>query len=214
MGGEGGVGSEAGAGGEAGVGEAGDRGEAGAGGEAGVGSEVGEAGAGGETGIPGPRPGSDFVECYTTHYRRLVRALELAGAERGTAEELAQEAFARAFSRWRRVSRGSNPAGYMYTTGFRLLQRSQRRSARTSLGTAFEPPAVAPDDDTTSVLAVEQLLTRMPPKRRTCAVLCFVVGISVRDAGKALGIADGTVRKHLEEARRDLRAIWEPDPEC
>jgi DNA-directed RNA polymerase specialized sigma24 family protein len=31
-----------------------------------------------------------------------------------------------------------------------------------------------------------------------------MVGLSVHEAGEALGIADGTVRKHLEEARQDL----------
>jgi DNA-directed RNA polymerase specialized sigma24 family protein len=53
----------------------------------------------------------------------------------------------------------------------------------------------------------------MPPKRRACAVLCFVVGVSVHEAGEALGIADGTVRKHLEAARQDLLVVWAPDPE-
>ena len=38
--------------------------------------------------------------------------------------------------------------------------------------------------------------------------MCMVIGMSVHEAGEALGIADGTVRKHLEEARRDLRGSW------
>ena len=58
---------------------------------------------------------TDFVECYRTHYPRLVRALRLSGADGPTAEDLAQEAFGRALARWRRVSRGPNPPGYVYT---------------------------------------------------------------------------------------------------
>ena len=73
---------------------------------------------------------SDFVECYLMHYRRLVRALRLGGADPATAEDLAQEAFARALARWRRVRKGANPPGYVYRTGFRLLQRALRRSGR------------------------------------------------------------------------------------
>ena len=46
----------------------------------------------------------------------------------------------------------------------------------------------------------------MPPRRRACAVMCFVVGLSVQEAAEALEIAEGTVRKHLDEARRDLAA--------
>jgi DNA-directed RNA polymerase specialized sigma24 family protein len=40
--------------------------------------------------------------------------------------------------------------------------------------------------------------------------MCLIVGLSVQEAAGALGIADGTVRKHLEEARRDLRVAVEP----
>jgi DNA-directed RNA polymerase specialized sigma24 family protein len=36
--------------------------------------------------------------------------------------------------------------------------------------------------------------------------MCLVVGLPVAEAADALGIADGTVRKHLEEARKDLAA--------
>lgn len=152
---------------------------------------------------------TDFVECYLAHYRRLVRALRLGGADPGTAEDLAQEAFARALARWRRVSKGVNPPGYVYTTGFRLLKRSLGRSSRWDLG---DLPEVIGDPDppgrtATTAVAVEAALATMPPRRRVCAVMCLIVGLSVHEAGEALGIADGTVRKHLEEARRELRTV-------
>jgi RNA polymerase sigma-70 factor (ECF subfamily) len=149
---------------------------------------------------------TDFVECYRTHYPRLLRALQLSGADRTTAEDLAQEAFGRAFARWRRVCRGPNPPGYVYTTAFRLWQRRQRRKAP-ALGL---PAPAATESTALTVVAVENALATMPPRRRACAVMCFVVGLPVREASVALGIADGTVRKHLEEARRDLRSACFP----
>jgi RNA polymerase sigma-70 factor, ECF subfamily len=157
-------------------------------------------------GAPGGLSTSDFVECYLVHYKRLVRALRLGGADQATAEDITQEAFARALVGWRRIRKGSNPPGYVYTTGFRLLQRAQRRSARTQLGEVPEL-GTGSDNDPTTTLAVEEVIRAMPPKRRACAVMCLMVGLSVHEAGESLGIADGTVRKHLEEARRDLRAV-------
>jgi len=94
-------------------------------------------------------------------------------------------------------------------------QPSQRRSAQISglnearSGALVDAPAA--DAAATFAVALEQALTEMPPKRRACAVMCLVVGMSVHEAGEALGIADGTVRKHLDEARRDLRVAWKPD---
>ncbi|MCA1692656.1 MAG: hypothetical protein LC733_10840 [Actinobacteria bacterium] len=49
----------------------------------------------------------------------------LTGARRDDAEDVAQEAFARTLSRWRRVRTGSNPPGYVYRVAFRLLRRAQ-----------------------------------------------------------------------------------------
>jgi RNA polymerase sigma-70 factor (ECF subfamily) len=152
---------------------------------------------------------TDFVDCYRTHYRRLLRALQLSGADAATAEDITQEAFARALVHWRRIRKGPNPPGYIYTTGFRLLQRDQRRADL--LPSPSTPQPWAPTESAAlTVLAVETALAHMPPRRRACAVLCLIVGIPVADAATALGIAAGTVRKHLEEARRDLRAACEP----
>jgi RNA polymerase sigma-70 factor (ECF subfamily) len=158
---------------------------------------------------------TDFVDCYQAHYLRLVRALRLSGADASTAEDVAQEAFARALVHWRRVRKGANPPGYVYTTAFRLLQRAQRRHPPPG---QLSPPSVSPaavaspaagpaptEAAAVTAVAIEATLADMPPRRRACAVMCLVTGLPVHEAAAALGIADGTVRKHLDEARQDLR---------
>ena len=150
---------------------------------------------------------TDFVDCYRFHYPRLVRALRLSGADPATAEDVAQEAFGRALARWRRVRKGSNPPGYVYTTGFRLLQRGHRRAppAARAGPTAGSASGSTTESTAVTAVAVEAALAGMPPRRRACAVMGLLVGLPVREVAGALGIAEGTVRKHLEEARRDLR---------
>ena len=158
---------------------------------------------------------TDFVDCYLRHYSRLVRALQLAGASRAVAEDQAQEAFARALARWDRVSQGPNPTGYVYTAGFRLLHRHLARTRKWEIG---EEPgdelgtggrghqwSDQTASEATTRVSVEEALAAMPPKRRACAVLCLIVGVPTDEAAQALGIAPGTVRKHLEQARLDLR---------
>jgi RNA polymerase sigma factor (sigma-70 family) len=145
------------------------------------------------------------VECYQLHYPRLVRALCLAGAPYLVAEDLAQDAFARMFTHWHRVRRGSSPAGYVYRTAFRLLNRSRRARDATVDGTPANPETVGPEGLVTTRLMVAAALASMPLRRRQCAVMCLVVGLSTREAASALGIAEGTVRKHVGEARDDLR---------
>jgi RNA polymerase sigma factor (sigma-70 family) len=159
------------------------------------------------------------VECYQLHYRRLVRALALAGAPHATAEELAQEAFARTLTHWRRVRSGSSPAGYAYRVGFRLLNRhlpggagapgfsgnGRRADPDRDYSPADNTAQPGPENLVTTRLAVAATLAAMPPRRRACAVMCLVVGLPTSDAATAFGIAEGTVRKHLADARLDLR---------
>ncbi len=145
---------------------------------------------------------SDFVEVYEAHYPRLVRALQIGGLDRASAEDVAQEAFARTLGHWRRVRLGTNPPGYAYRVGFRLA----RRTLRSEDSLLDETPGrgdVA--GQVTARVAIEAVLAEMPPRRRSCAVLCLMSGVTTKDAARALGIAEGTVRKQLELARASLR---------
>lgn len=151
----------------------------------------------------------DFVECYQLHYPRLVRALCLAGAPPPVAEDLAQEAFARMFLHWRRVRAGASPAGYAYRTAFRLLHRSRRARNTLALaaadGRGAVPAATGPEGAVTTRITAAEAVASMPPRRRACAVLCLVVGLPTSVAASSLGIAESTVRKHVSDAREDLR---------
>jgi len=153
-----------------------------------------------------PAVSEDFVDVYRLYYPRLLRALTLAGADRNVAEDLAQEAFARTLVHWRRVRRGTNPPGYVYRTAFRLWGRrlGQQAVAALPVDGAATPGA---EGEATTRVAIARVLEAMPPRQRLCAVLCLVIGLSVSDAADALGIAEGTVRKHLEAARRDLKVV-------
>jgi len=148
----------------------------------------------------------DFVTLYEAHYPRLVRALAIGGLDRPTAEDVAQEAFARTLGHWRRVRLGTNPPGYVYRTAFRLSRGHWKHEYPLDSEQASRGDVAA---EAVSNVALEAALGRMPARRRACATLCFVVGLTPKEAGRALGIAEGTVRKQLGLARDDLRHLLE-----
>jgi RNA polymerase sigma factor (sigma-70 family) len=154
---------------------------------------------GADTDLPSPEP-SDFVELFRMHYGRVVRALSLAGAMPATAEDLAQEAFARTFGHWRRVRRGPNAPGYVYRVAFRLLRR--RGLIPT---TAVDEAVNGPEEGAVLAIDLERALAAMPPRRRACVVLCACLEVSTAEAAEILRVAPGTVRKQLELARATLR---------
>jgi RNA polymerase sigma factor (sigma-70 family) len=145
----------------------------------------------------------DFVELYRFHYGRLVKALELAGATRPLAEDLAQEAFARTYRHWKRVRDGVNPSGYPYRVAFRLLSKDRR-----ARGGAPAFPAVyaaATDDVVAGRDEVLRALRDLTVTQRAAVVLCLCVGFSSEEAARALGMKAATVRKQIERARPQLR---------
>jgi RNA polymerase sigma factor (sigma-70 family) len=143
---------------------------------------------------------TEFVAMYEVHYPRLVRSLEISGATRADAEDVAQEAFARTLNHWRRVRTGTNPPGYAYRIAFRLVRK------RAPLTTVLDDDLPAPDvaGEAVANVTVAAALDAMPPRRRLCAVLCLLGGLSPAEAGEALGIEASTVRKQLEHVRAEL----------
>jgi RNA polymerase sigma factor (sigma-70 family) len=148
----------------------------------------------------------DFVTVYETHYPRLVRALQIGGLDRPSAEDVAQEAFARTLGHWRRVRLGTNPPGYVYRTAFRLSRGHWKHDHAPELERPSPADTAA---EAVTNLGLEEALRHMPARRRACAMLCFVVGLSPKEAGRSLGIAEGTVRKQLGLAREDLKPLMD-----
>ena len=60
-----------------------------------------------------------------------------------------------------------------------------------------------PQGESATRLTVEAVLAGMPPRRRFCATLSFIEGLSANETATALGIAPATVRKQLDLARRN-----------
>jgi len=150
----------------------------------------------------------DFTELYRSGYPRLVAALRLAGATDGP--DLAQEAFARTLRHWRRVRQGSNPAGYVTTTAFRLLRR--HRLAPTVPLEDAHGAVTGPEAVTVAAISVHTTLAAMPARRRQAAVLCLYLEMSAEEAAEAMGVSPSTVRVQLHRARADLRAALADTP--
>ena len=76
------------------------------------------------TAAAGPVP--DFDTFFAVEYRRLFEVLYLLTRDRAEAEDLAQEAMARAYERWSRIR---DPTRYVYRTAFNLHRTLRRRLA-------------------------------------------------------------------------------------
>jgi RNA polymerase sigma factor (sigma-70 family) len=158
-------------------------------------------------------PGSipDFESFYLAHRIRLFRALVVVARDVHAAEELAQESFVKVWEKWDRVRLMEDPAGYLYRSAlngwFQIHRRAARAAGRVSgLGDPIDPLESIEQRD---VLA--RRLLELPVRQRAALVLTDYLGHDSADAGRALGIRPGTVRRLASKARAALRAQEEGD---
>lgn len=152
----------------------------------------------------------EFTEFFQAEFPGLVRGLFLLTADRDEAEEFAQEAMARAYARWDRVSRMRSPGGYVYRTAVNLNRKRLRRVAIRArrmllVGAAPLEPTVP---ETKVDLA--DALRALRPSLREALMLVEWFGLSAAEAGGILGIKPASVRSRIHRARAVLqRALRE-----
>ena len=112
--------------------------------------------------------------------------------------EAAAEALAYGWEHWDRVSGMKNPAGYLYKVGRDRGRRELRRK-----------PPVFSQSDVSAFPMVEpglpQALSELSERQRIAVILVHSFGWSLAQVAEQLGVAKGTVQKHLERGMRALR---------
>ncbi len=159
------------------------------------------------------QPGS-LQELYEASYRRLVAQLTAMTGDAAEAEDLVQEAFARAVGRWQTVRTYENPEAWLRTVAMNLARSRWRRTTRGAavmlrLRASHQeapPPSV---DHVTLVDALRGL----PAAQREALVLFHVADLSVEDIARQLGVPTGTVKARLSRGRAALADVLRNDEE-
>lgn len=155
--------------------------------------------------IPNRTDAPEFEAFFREQYPVLVRMLYLLTGSNAEAEDLAQEALARAFERWRRVRHMTSPGGYVCRTALNLQRKRVRsldvRARRTPSG-ADERDRIEEAEQRTDLA---RALSSVPVRRRQALVLTAWLELSAEEAGSLLGIKPATVRSEASRARAALR---------
>lgn len=149
-----------------------------------------------------------FDEFYASSRPSLVRALTItSGGDVDAASEAADEAFVRAFERWRRVKVMASPQAWTYSVGRNLLRRRFRRRAkeRQLLTTGVRIEEGGDVGDRADSIALWHAVAKLPERDRTALAYRYVFGYAEADIAREMGVATGTVSAALSRARASLR---------
>ncbi|WP_328475439.1 SigE family RNA polymerase sigma factor [Actinoplanes sp. NBC_00393] len=155
----------------------------------------------------------DFDSFYSATARRVLLHVYAVCGDLGDAQDITQEAYARAWQRWSKVSAYDDPEQWVRTVAWRLAAnrwRGFRRwmSARSRLG---RPDVVAsPSPDRVAVLAA---LQELPDAQRRTVVAHYLLDMSVDEIAASTGTPAGTVKARLSRARTALATLLDDSPE-
>jgi RNA polymerase sigma factor (sigma-70 family) len=144
-----------------------------------------------------------FEAFYLREYSAVVRLAYALSGSRLVAEDIAQDAFLRAFDHWERIQ---HPSAWVRKVAVRRAGRTVRRRLLEARAlarlVAGRGPAVAelPERDAEVWRAVRAL----PRRQAQVVALRYVADASVAEIARTLDLAEGTVKAQLHRARQSL----------
>jgi RNA polymerase sigma-70 factor (ECF subfamily) len=145
-----------------------------------------------------------FEAFYVANLPRIVRACSLVLLDRGEAEDVSAEAFARLWSHWGQIHGEDHAGGYVFKTAMRLCSKRRRRASREVVGAVPERRTAT---DSEARVSVTEALGVLPLRQRQCVVLRDWAGFETAEVSRILGTKESTVRVHLARGRAALRDV-------
>jgi RNA polymerase sigma-70 factor (sigma-E family) len=149
----------------------------------------------------------DLADFCSREYPRLVGTLTLYCGDRELAQELAQEALARACSSWSKVSRMDHPGPWINRVAINLAnsyfrRRAAERRAQDRLEGSFDDQGFA---DTDLSMTIRRAVAALPKRQRTALVLRYFNDLPVAQVADLMGASEGAVRRLTHTAIASLR---------
>jgi RNA polymerase sigma-70 factor (ECF subfamily) len=147
-----------------------------------------------------------FDEFYAAAAQRVVRHAYALTGNLADAQDITQEAFARAWQRWDSVSECEAPEAWVRRVASNLATSRWRRdrSARAAvreLASRDRVPEISPD-----MVALVAGLRTLPERQRLALVLYYLADLPVSQVAAELGCPAGTVKALLARGRTALQA--------
>lgn len=158
---------------------------------------------------------ADFAEFYRGSKDECFRTVLVSVGDQDTAQDLVDEAFARACASWRTVSRHPAPVAWVVRTalnaGVSRWRRRRREVAMPDPGMAADLPTVGEASDGPVDPRLMAALMRLPVRQRQVVALRLFLDLDTGHTAAVLGVAPSTVKAHLARALAALRADLVPE---
>ena len=148
---------------------------------------------------------ADFDAFYATTARRLVRHAYALTGDLSDAQDVAQEAFARAWQRWDSVRGYDSPEAWVRRVATNLATSRLRRNRTARAARLLLARELVPEISLNTVALVAGL-RRLPERQRVVLVLHYLADLPVNQIALELQCPVGSVKAWLSRGRDALAA--------
>lgn len=150
-----------------------------------------------------------FAEFYAANRRGVIGLAYTLCGSWSAAEDIAQEAFVRAYRDWDRVGGYDRPDSWVRTVAANLATSRGRRltsEAKAMARLRARPQPAAPDPLDDDAEAFWDAVRALPKRQAQAVALRYHADLSVAEIARAMGCAEGTVKAQLHAGRRAVAA--------
>jgi RNA polymerase sigma-70 factor (sigma-E family) len=148
--------------------------------------------------------GGAFERLCEEEWPTVWRTAYLITGDRSEAEDLAQEAFVRAYERWATVAALDKPQAWLQRVVVNLSLSWRRRLA---VRRGAVPERAAQMEQTPVDHDVVEAVRALPPAMRAAIVLRYFADQSIEEVASAMGRRPGTIRALTAQGVARLRAL-------
>jgi RNA polymerase sigma-70 factor (ECF subfamily) len=147
----------------------------------------------------------DFEAFYQGSAQRLMRFAYGLTGDLAEAQDFTQEAYARAWQRWRKVQRYDNPEAWLRLVVTRLAtDRWRWLGVRRACPPPSPQPVPPPDEELMTLVAA---LKQLPWDQRRALALHYLFDQSIADIAVETGTNVNTVKSWLARGRANLATV-------
>jgi RNA polymerase sigma-70 factor (ECF subfamily) len=146
-----------------------------------------------------------FEDFFASSARQVAATVALTIGDAALAEDATQEAMARAFARWDRVSGLDRPDLWVTRVAANVAIDAWRRRRREVV--LSESSTLAEPRDEIRSLWLRWAMEKMTPEDRLMLILRHRDGLSIDEIGTFLDKTPHTITKYLKRARRRFRSV-------
>ena len=148
-----------------------------------------------------------FDAFYAATQRRVQHQMYAMTSNLADAQELTQEAYARAWQRWSTVETYDDPEAWVRTVALNSVRHGWRHASVVRRYQAKVPGPQGPVEVGPEHVAIVRALEEVDADQREVVVLHYLADLPVADIAAQLGIPQGTVKSRLSRARDRLAGL-------